>query len=46
MINTKYGQETHGTKMGANKWTENTPNAPKLSAEAWDFDEKDFIGRP
>ena len=26
----KHGQGTHSTNMGADKLTENTPNAPKL----------------
>ena len=29
MINEKHGQ-THSTKMGADKWAENTPNASKF----------------
>ena len=37
----KYGQGTHSTNMGADKLTENTPNAPKLmsklSAQAQKF---------
>ena len=54
MINGKHGQGTHSTKMGADKWTENTPNAPKsylpeLSAHGQKFRnsmKKGFIGRP
>ena len=40
---------THSTKMGADKSTENTPNAPKFicpicpSPKVSDFDEKGFI---
>jgi hypothetical protein len=30
LINGKHGQGTHSTKMGADKLTENTPNAPKF----------------
>ena len=46
-IPNKHGQGTHSTKMGADKSAENTPNAPKLSAQivcpspnVWEFDEK------
>ena len=30
MINRKHGQGTHCTKMGADGWAENTPNAPEF----------------
>ena len=38
-----------GTKIGTDKLTESTPNAPKLSTQAQKFGismKKDFIGRP
>ena len=36
-------QNTHSTKMGADKSAERTPNAPKFISpipKVWDFDEK------
>ena len=47
MINRKYGQGTHRPQMGSDKSAENTPKAPKISAQivgpsskVWDLDEK------
>jgi len=48
LINGKNGQGTQSTKMGVDKSAKNTPNAQFVcpSRNIWDFNEKDFIGRP
>ena len=49
MINGKHGQGTHCTKRGADQSADNTPNTPKLSAQAQKLGismKKGFMGRP
>jgi hypothetical protein len=46
LFNGKHNQETHCTKMGADKSAKNTPKFICPSPKVWDFDEKRRIGRP